>query len=179
MAANKEVVQLKGKTYIYYSNKGLVLRKALGIPWPERNLPKNKELIDGMVKKLRDAVSQYRNDHGVNPSRDYIRDVLKKEPIRESKNLLEYYNEFLASKKEQVQIGELNPNSLSDIVSLKSALLGYEEYSSTKYHLSDINEDFLGRFKEYLLTKKKVSENTAQKRINSLKAFLIYYDDNN
>jgi hypothetical protein len=68
---------------------------------------------------------------------------------------------------------------LSDIVSLKSALLGYEEYSSTKYHLSDINEDFLGRFKEYLLTKKKVSENTAQKRINSLKAFLIYYEDNN
>jgi hypothetical protein len=174
MATNKEIVQLKGKTYIYYSNKGLVLRMALKIPWTDRNLPQNKELIDAMVKKLRDAVFQYGIDHGVNPSRDYIRDILKEGSMLESKKLLDYYSEFVASKKEQVDKGELLPTSMSDISSLKSALTGFEEQSKTKFRISDVNEDFIGRFNEYLLNVKKVSSNTAQKRINSLKGFMKY-----
>jgi len=70
---DKEVVQLNGKTFIYYSNKGLVYRHPTKILWDERNQSHNKEVIDNLVKKVRDAVAQYQTEHNTNPSRDYIR----------------------------------------------------------------------------------------------------------
>ena len=48
----REVVQLKGKTCIYYSSKGKVLRLATGIDWKDRTLPQNEKLINNLVKKL-------------------------------------------------------------------------------------------------------------------------------
>lgn len=173
---DKEVVQLYGKTFIYYSNIGLVYRHPTKILWKERNLPENKGTIDALVKKVRDAISEYRKNNGINPPRDHVRSILRGQEPTQPKSLMDYYNEFLAFKKEQVDKGELRPTSMSDITSLKSALQGFEEQTKTKFHLSDINEDFIGKFKEYLLTIKKVSENTAQKRINSLKVFLKYFD---
>jgi hypothetical protein len=56
---DKDVVQLKGKTFIYYSNTGLVYRHTTKIPWEEKTFPQNKEIIDCLVKKQRTAVSQY------------------------------------------------------------------------------------------------------------------------
>ena len=171
---DKEVVQLNGKVFIYYSNKGLVYRHPTKILWNEKELPQNKELIYNLVKKVRDAISDYRKNNGVNPSRDDIRSILRgQEPIQ-TKSLMDCYSEFVTFKKDQVDKGEIRPTSMSDISSLKSALLGFEEISKTKFQLSDINEDFIGRFKEYLVNVKKVSENTAQKRINSLKIFVKY-----
>jgi len=174
---NKEVVQLYGKVFIYYSNKGLVYRHPTKIPWDEKNLPQNKEVIDSLVKKVRDAVSQHQKEHNTNPPRDYIRDLIRGKATTEKKNLMDYYNEFISSKKDQVKTGGLNPNSIGDLNSLKSALGGFEEHSKTKFQISDINEDFIGKFKDYLLTVKNVSENTAQKRINSLKVFVKYFEE--
>ena len=48
----KEVIQLKGKTYIYYSNKGEVLRIVTSILWKDRGLPQNEKLINGLVHLL-------------------------------------------------------------------------------------------------------------------------------
>jgi hypothetical protein len=177
MAADKEVIQLNGKTFIYYSNKGLVYRHPTKIQWKERSLPHNKELMDILVKKVRDAISEYRKNNGINPPRDFIRSTLRGEETTEQKNLLDSYIEFLSHKKDQVNNGKLQPNSMVDFNSLKSALLAFEKHSKTEFHLSDINEDFIGRFKEYLISVRELSSNTTQKRINSLKVFMKYCED--
>jgi hypothetical protein len=174
---DKEVVQLNSKVFIYYSNKGLVYRHPTKILWDEKELPQNKEVIDAMVKKVRDAVSEYRKNNGTNPLRDHVRSILRGEESKQPKSLMDCYSDFITFKKEQVNKGDLRPNSMSDIVSLKSALAGFEEHSKTKFQLSDINEDFIGRFRKYLLVVKKVSENTTQKRLNSLKVFMKYCED--
>jgi hypothetical protein len=177
MKTDKEVVQLYGKTFIYYSNKGLVYRHPTKILWKERNLPENKGIIDDLVKKVRESIAEYRKNNGINSPRDHVRSILRGQEPTQTKSLGDYYNEFIDFKRRQVDKGELRPTSMSDISSLKSALQGFEEISKTKFHLADINEGFVDRFREYLLTIKKVSSNTAQKRINSWKAFLKYCED--
>jgi len=171
---DKEVVQLNGKVFIYYSNKGLVYRHPTKILWNEKELPLNKELIDSLVQKVRDAIEDYRKINGTNPPRDYIRSILRGEETKQPKSLMDRYSDFVTFKKEQVEKGELRPTSMTDIVSLKSALLGFEEQSKTKFQLSDVNDDFIGRFREYLVTMRGLSSNTAQKRINSLNVFIDY-----
>ena len=174
---DKEVVQLNGKVFIYYSNKGLVIRHPTKILWEERNLPENTNTIDTLVKKVRDAISEYRKINGINPPRDHVRSILRGEEPNPPNSLMDCYSDFVAFKMDQVEKGELRQTSMSDISSLKSALLGFEDHSKTKFQISDINEDFIGKFKDYLLSVKKVSENTAQKRINSLKVFVKYCEE--
>ena len=170
----KEVVQLNGKTFIYYSNKGLVYRHPTKILWDERNLPQNKEVIDTLVKIQQDGISLYQTEHKINPSRDYIRDLIRGNETTKKKNLINSFSEFLANKKEQVKTGGLNLSSMGDLTSLNSALLAFEDETKTKFQLSDLTEDFVSRFKEFLLSERKLSSNTTQKRINSLKVFIEY-----
>ncbi|MBL7113795.1 MAG: hypothetical protein ISS19_17790 [Bacteroidales bacterium] len=51
---DKEIVQLNGKVFLYYSNKGLVFRYPTGISSKDQSIPENQNIINSLVKKLRD-----------------------------------------------------------------------------------------------------------------------------
>lgn len=173
----REVVQLKGKACIYYSHKGAVLRLATGILWEDRSLPQNAKLIQSLVKKQQEIINKYQLDHeGANPSRDYVRSMMKGESVPKE-SLMDYYREFLDFKTQEVTNGNLRPNSLIDYRTLRTILLGYEKEHKAKLHPSDLKKDFMDRFKEYLLTNRGLNNNTAFKRIKLLKAFLNYCEE--
>ncbi|MFH1159425.1 MAG: phage integrase SAM-like domain-containing protein [bacterium] len=60
---------------------------------------------------------------------------------------------------------------------LRTVLLDFEKLSKTKFQLPDITEEFVNRFKGYLLTKRNLNNNTAHKRMKLLKAFLNYCEE--
>jgi hypothetical protein len=139
----KEVVFLKGKACIYYSNKGKVLRLATGILWNDRWLPPNEKLINDLVKKLQDIVWNYRLDHdGGNPSRDFVRSMMKGESVPKE-CLMDYYREFLDYKTQEVTDGNLltkrnlNNNSAHKRMKLLKAFLNYCE--GKRYFRLDFN----------------------------------------
>jgi len=171
---HKEVIHLVGKTFIYYSNKGKVLRITTGILWKDRGISQNEKLINGLVKKLQDIISNYQLDHdGVKPSRAYVSSMMKGEsPPKEC--LMDYYREFLDYKTQEVANGNLQPNSLIDYRTVRTILLDYEKVNKTKLQLLDLSEDFMNRFQEYLLENRNLNNNTAFKRMKLLKAFLNY-----
>jgi len=173
----KEVIHLAGKTFIYYSNKGKVLRIITGIQWKDRELPKNEKLITGLVKKLQDIISNYQFDHdGAKPSRDYVSSMMKGgSPPKEC--LVDYYREFLDYKTQEVANGNLQPNSLIDYRTLRTILLDYEKVNKAKLQLPDLSADFMNHFQEYLLKNRNLNNNTAFKRMKLLKAFLNYCEE--
>ena len=176
--STKEVVELKGKTCIYYSNKGKVLRLPTGILWKDRLQPKNEQLINSLVKKLQDIIWAYRMDHdGSNPTRDHVRAMMKGESFQKD-SLIDYYREFYGYKTDQVKNGNLQPNSLIDYKTLRTVLMDFEKLSKTKFQLTDITEDFVNRFKSYLLTKRNLNNNSTLKRLKSLKVFINYCVEN-
>jgi len=175
--SHKEVVELKGKACIYYSNKGLVLRYSTGILWHDRIIPQNEKVIISLVDKLHTILSDYRVDHdGKNPSRDFVRAMMKGEVVPKD-CLMDYYREFLEFKSSEIIKGNLQPTSLIDYKTLRTILLDYEKLNKTKLQPSHLAEDFFIRFKEYLLTTRNLNNNTAHKRMKILKSFLNYCEE--
>jgi len=175
--SHKEVVELKGKACIYYSNKGLVLRYSTGISWGDRMMPQNDKVINSLVEKLHTILSNYRIDHdGKNPSRDFVRAMMKGEVVPKD-CLMDYYREFLEFKSSEIVKGNLQPTSLIDYKTLRTILLDYEKLNKTKFQPSHLTENFLIRFKEYLLHTRNMNNNTAHKRIKILKSFLNYCEE--
>ena len=174
---NNEVVQLKGKVFIYYSCKGLVLRLPTGIEWKSRTQPENKTIIDKYVNSLREIVSSYIKDNGIKPSRDYVKSKLKSETPSEKSNLIDFYEEFLSAKRVDIKNGNLKQASLTDFTSLKGALIDFEKKSETTFKLTDISDDFISRFMTYLQTTRKLNTDSCKKRLNSFKAFLNFCEE--
>jgi len=174
---DKEVVQLKGKVFIYYSCKGLVLRMPLGIEWKSRTQPENKTIIDTYVNRLREIVSSYIKENGCKPSRDFVKSKLKSENTSEKSNLIDYYEEFLSAKRTDIKNGNLKQASLTDFTSLRGALVDFEKKSETTFKFTDISEDFVSRFMTYLQTTRKLNPDSCKKRLNSFKAFLNFCEE--
>ena len=176
---DKEVVQLKGKVFIYYSCKGLVLRLPTGIEWKSKTQPENKTIIDTYVQRLREIVSSYMKENGCKPSRDFVKSKLKSENTSEKSNLIDFYEEFLSAKRTDIKNGNLKQASLTDFTSLKNALIDFEKKSETTFILTDISEDFVSQFVAYLQTTRKLNIDSCKKRLNSFKAFLNFCVEKN
>lgn len=171
---DKEVVQLNGNVFIYYSNRGLVLRLPTGIDWKSQSRPENQKIINGLVNKLRDTVTSYRIEFGTNPSRDYVKSKMKGESIQEKSCLMDYYKEFLSFKNMEVTNGNLKPQTLIDYNALKGAITDFEKKSKTTFQLKDVSEEFINKFKGYFLLTRKMNNNSVKKRLKTFKIFLNY-----
>lgn len=174
---DKEVVQLSGKVFIYYSNKGLVLRLPTKIEWKDRNNEENKPTIENLVKKLRGIISAYMAENGCKPSRDFVKGKLKEEIPSPSLLLKDVLDHFLQSKKKEVEDGIMKPGSLTDFSSFKGAMTDFETNSETTFQISDITDDFISRFLNYLKTERNLSEDSCKKRLRTLKSFLTFCED--
>ena len=94
---DKEVVQLNGKVFLYYSNKGLVFRYPTGISSKDQGTQENQNIINSLVKKLRDIIYTFKLENGNNPSRDYVRSKMKDESQPNTATLQDYLKLILNS----------------------------------------------------------------------------------
>ncbi len=171
---DKEVITLKGKIFIYYSNKGLVFRYPTGIDPREQNSPQNQKIIQSLVKKQRDIIYQYRLENGTNPPREYFKAKMKDESHANDSSLLDYYKEFFTFKTKEVKNGNLKPQSLTDYINLRGSLTGFEKATKKQFQLTDVTEEMVNRFKTYLINKRGMNNNSVKKRLKSFKIFLNY-----
>ena len=171
---DKEVITLKGKIFIYYSNKGLVFRYPTGIDPRQQNTPENQKIIQTLVKKQRDIIYQYRLENGTNPPREYLKAKMKDESQSNNSSLMDFYKEFLTFKIKEVKNGNLKPQSLTDYINLRASLFGFEKVTRNQLQLSDVTEDMVNRFKTYLSNKRAMNNNSVKKRLKSFKIFLNY-----
>jgi site-specific recombinase XerD len=171
---DKEVIQLKGKIFIYYSNKGLVFRYPTGIDPRQQNIPENQNIIQSLVKKQRDIIYQYRLENGTNPSREYLKAKMKDEILTANASLMDFYKEFLTFKNKEVKNGNLKPQSLTDYNNLRGSLTGFEKTYRNQLRLTNVTEDMVNRFKTYLINKRGMNNNSVKKRLKSFKIFLNY-----
>ena len=171
---NKEVINFQGKVYLYYSNKGQVIRIATGINWSEQNDALNKKVIDNKLKKLRNIIADYNIDFGGNPSRDYVKGKMKVEEASSKTYLLDFFKEFLEVKYKEVRDNDIKAQSVKDYENLKTAIVGYETHTNNKLFLKDINDNFFSDFKTFLNKVRELNDNTARKRLITFRAFLNY-----
>jgi integrase len=115
-------------------------------------------------------------EHGTNPPRDYVKSWMRDE-TPQKKGLMDYYREFWNYKSNEVKNGNLQTHSLIDYRTLRSALTEFEKEARKKFQLTDITEDFVNRFKGFLLNKRKLNNNSTKKRLKSLKVFINYCED--
>ena len=170
----KEVVQLNGKVFLYYSNKGLVFRYPTGISTKDQGSQENQNIINSLVKKLRDIVYQYKMENGGNPSRDFVRSRMRDERLPNNNSTLQdYLKEFISYKNTEVTNGNLKPQSLTDYTNLRSSLIEFDKTNKKKLQLSDVSEDMVNRFKLHLM-KKGLNNNSIKKKLKSFKIFLNY-----
>lgn len=170
---DKEVIQLKGKIFIYYSNKGLVFRYPTGIDPKQQNTPENQKIIQSLVKKQRDIIYQYRLDNGTNPPREYVKSKMRGELLSRNSSLQDYIKEFMGFKQSEVKHGNIKQQSILDYKNLQSSLLNFEKATKKQIQLIGVTEDMVNRFKLYLI-KKGLNNNTIKKRLKSFKIFLNY-----
>jgi site-specific recombinase XerD len=171
---DKEVITLKGKIFIYYSNKGLVFRYPTGIDPKEQTTPENQNIIQSLVKKQRDIIYQYRLENGTNPPREYFKAKMRDEILSNHASLQDYYKEFYTFKTTEVKHGNLKPQSLTDYINLRGSLTGFEKASKKQLQLMDVTEEMVNRFKTFLINKRGMNNNSVKKRLKSFKIFLNY-----
>lgn len=170
---DKEVVQLNGKVFLYYSNKGLVFRYPTGISSKDQGTQENQNIINSLVKKLRDIIYTFKLENGINPSRDYVKSKMKDESLPTTATLQDYLKEFLGYKNTEVKHGNLKPQSITDYTNLRGSVQDFEKTTKKKLQLTDVTEDMVNRFKLHLM-KKGLNNNSVKKKLKSFKIFLNY-----
>ena len=171
---DKEIVQLHGNVFLYYSNKGLVFRYPTGISGKDQGSPENQNIINSLVKKLRDILYTFKLENGTNPSRDYVRSKMKDESLPTTATLQDYLKEFIGFKNKEVKNGNLKPQSMTDYINLRGSIQEFEKTTKKKLQLTDVTEDMVNRFKTHLTTKRLLNNNSLKKRLKSFKIFLNY-----
>jgi len=171
---DKEIVQLHGKIFLYYSNKGLVFRYPTGISSKDQGSPENQNIINSLVKKIRDIIYTFKLENGTNPSRDYVRSKMKDESLPTTATLQDYVKEFIGFKNTEVKHGNLKPQSMTDYINLRGSIQEFEKTTKKKLQMTDVTEDMVNRFKTYLTTKRLLNNNSLKKRLKSFKIFLNY-----
>jgi integrase len=177
------LIKVGNKACVFYSNKGQILRYATGVNWNDRNIVKNQKVIASYQSRLQQIIDNYKIENGAKPSVDYVKSELRKGIISDKEYLIDFYNEFLLSKQQDINV---KPQSEKDYVSLKNAILDFEK-DNGRLLLTDITRNFMISFVSYLskerpkqgyLTVGKLNDNTVRKRLSSFRTFLHYLIDN-
>jgi integrase len=99
--------------------------------------------------------------------------MMKEESLPDNSTLLDYFKEFLVFKNTEVKHGNLKFQSLTDYTNLRVSLINFEKTTKKQFHLVDVTEDMVNKFKLHLI-KKGMNNNSAKKRLKSFKIFLNY-----
>lgn len=214
---NTKRLYYQGKVVSYFKKNGGVIRYKLckidqrflngKLRVKDTYTQSNYEILnsqmDELEEKVDNAISRllYDNPSAIlnNKAIDiYLRRPQDDEKISKNDGFLlsdfRKYNEEKNEKKhmEDVRNGETRKQhpTMKDYISAANAIEDFEFDTKTQYHLSDITEDFLEDFKEWLAeervnseghkyrTNGDMSDKTINKRLENLAAFIkAYYND--
>lgn len=172
---NSKLINFRGVTHIYYSYKGTVLRISTGIPFEQSKKTENIKIIAVQKKKVDDVISSYHISKGDKPLASEVKKLLSSEEPLNTTLLLSVIQRFIERKKTSENF---KPQSIHIYNSLYRSLEGYEELHKVKIHLSDINDNFIKKYRYYLFKHRDNNRSTSNKRIKTLKELFKWCYDN-
>jgi len=197
-----KVVLYKNKVYIYYKRNKVLLRYDTGIKITNKNQFSEKNGIKSNVKNYKEMNSsifslqrtidgiilKYKDNPSINIDRKFVHNEIHKEKLRKDDRLLDYYNEFLEWKKNEIEENSMSINSLKDYKSIKNTILDYEKQFNTRLKLIEINKkEFITKYKIFQQKKRDrkkgyktsggLSQSTLHKRMILFYSFLKYIQD--
>jgi len=141
----------------------------------------NGEEINDWLQRLKHAVikqdSLNENSGKITTSHDILKIMLSITPGAKTNNnftFQNYYDRFISEHK----TGEGHSKKSSTVRkynSFYSHLKNYAEKKRIRLHISNIDLNFLNDFKDYLVTDKKLGDNTVSKYIKAAKTFIRFY----
>jgi integrase len=179
-----KIIERDGKCRIYYSYKGKVVRFSTGVNYNDRNTIVGKQIVQSKIARLEDIINQHIIKTGKKPEVGYIYEQLSMVQIPLSDDLLGFYDKFLESKRQDITV---KSQSEKDYVSLRNALIDYQR-DHTHLYLSNIDKKFMITFTNYLSkerdpvgdykTRGSLNDNTIRKRVQTLRTFFHWLEDN-
>ncbi len=175
-------------TYMRVSNRKLLTKDGLfkeNVPNSKehnKNLMEIKSIVDQAIGNLLSKNPNTKLDN--KKVKDEIKNI---KYYAENKDLIGYYDDFLKYKFNQIQLKE---QSRKDYITLKNSLIDFETYLEESIQIENLNYDFVQDFIKFMeiphisTSQKKyktwgeLSANTIKKRIDNLKEFLHFLDDN-
>jgi integrase len=103
-----------------------------------------------------------------------VAEEIKKQFDKRETSIFAIYDEFLAIKKLEV-----SKQSILKLKRIKALLEEYQKVNREKLDFDKITPLFFSKFNSFLIDKKNMLNNTANKNIQFLKSFLIWANNNN
>jgi integrase len=128
--------------------------------------------INGFLKSLSNLVSKEYNDAktlGIKPSVEYLRNKLLSFNFKGGDAFLVSFQEFIDRCK-----NEKASNTIVKYTNTKNHLEKFSTWANYKLDFESINLKFEEKFRDYLLTEKKLNNNTIAKIFKVLKVFMNY-----
>lgn len=168
MKAN--VIFHDGYVKIEYQHNGIRTRKSTGIAIPNKSYLntknqlkssivdyKNKQkIIDAYIIKANTILQNHLHEFKVQPTGEHFKKAWEEydSRIKESKNLLDYYNKFYESKELEFSRIGFNKDSIKDYRNLRFYIEDFIIFTKHNIFLDDINRDWMNKFVNFLETKR-------------------------
>jgi len=173
MKNTSKIVDYQKKVYIYYSNKGKVVRIATGVSVNEKNIRENKDFVDRVKDNLDKILQDYKKENYVFPSTDYIKGKLG--IIKEEKTgmeIMDLLDLFIEEKKRSIQPDSVKKWSMTFKTILQDLSNEYE------IDINNIDNDFLYAFSKSLTKRiyqgKPLKDNYILVLFTKMKSFLNF-----
>jgi integrase len=169
------IFSFEGKRLRYYTGKRVNQNQ-----WDSKNqrVKTNVDVgssINGFLKSLSNLVStEYNNAKalGIKPSVEYLRNKLKGFNFKGGDGFLDAFQEFIDRCK-----NEKAYRTIQKYTNTKNHLDNFSKWAGYKLDFESINLKFEEKFRDYLITEKKLNNNTIAKIFKVIKVFLNYAID--
>ena len=196
-----KIIIYKNKIYIYYKRNKILLRYDTGIKIDNKNQfgkngikssVKNYKEINKSIFSLQRSIDgiilEYKDNPSVSIDRKFIHNELHKEKLRKDDRLIDYYDEFIKWKKNEIEENSMSIDSLKDYKSIRNTISDYEKHFNTNLKLTDVNKkEFITTYKIFQQRKRNrkdgyktmggLSQPTLNKRMILFFSFLKYIQE--
>ncbi|GEM_PF-2223945 len=173
--------------YLYYKERNNALKIPTGVKYHPELLDKDNNIKSEYntveIRKLRDAINGYitycyqwhkeinQQDCLLYLKQHYDVNIRVRDTVRQEKTILEYFNDFVNLKSEDLS----HYNSMRVYNSLKTNLTEFDKlYKLTLDSINLDDAEFLIKFKNYSYNTLNHIDNTVSKNVAILKKFLKY-----
>jgi len=160
-----------GYAKIEYQHGGARTRKSTGVAVPSKSYIKSnnqisksiadfehkQKIVDSFIKKAENIITEHVQNVKAYPTGDQFKRAWDEydERIKDSKNLMDYYDKFYTFKETEFSRRKFNPDSIKDYRNIRFFLEDFVTYTQRPIYLDDISRDWMNRFVAFLETERK------------------------
>lgn len=163
------VYQMRGKKFKYYTNE-----KVLPKHWNTKtcraksvaDATEINDILEHYHAKIKRIERTFRMEGNEDFTLEEVKDKFK-ENKKKKVGLYDYFDQLIEEFG-----GSLQPRTLKKYQTVVNDLREFQKHSNYRISFDRINDTFLRKYLTYLYDKRKISQNTAEKKVSTLKTML-------